>query len=102
MWMIGDNMGEFEVELLSQKFVGACNYFPLNWKLRMMYSKQAIQIFGYFQNDFGVHILTGTKNNTSPIFKITQTLLGYPNDPNSTIIFDGNCTVETPPNPMGG
>lgn len=30
MWMIGEHMGEFEVELLSQKFTGATNFFPIN------------------------------------------------------------------------
>jgi hypothetical protein len=46
MWMIGEHMGEFEVELLAQIFTGATNYFPINWRLRYMPNYQ-IKIFGY-------------------------------------------------------
>ena len=69
MWMIGEHMGEFEVELLSQKFTGATNFFPINWRLRLM-PKHTLNIFGYCQDEHGVYILQG--NLTGNTVRIVQ------------------------------
>lgn len=77
-------MGQFEVELLSQKFIGTSDFSPVNWRIRLLQNPNN-SYFGYCQDVQGVYLLWG-QFTTDRISIVQQLIQG---SAESRITFNG-------------